>query len=209
MRAEFKNDDELMNQFITMNLLTPEEGLHFGSMGKKIREGLCSVSLCEIDSLIARCDKKCVESKAIIINQKFCELRGSMAGLHDTFVRDNPNEYILAMRIMVFFYEFLVVTGYPLLMYSDSTSGIGCVQPLAFFGTFFTLLSLQMPFILFVRLDNPFDAQDDIKAENLVASTELALFQSMRCQFSSGSFLVPQMEDRLARIRPPLIYQVG
>jgi hypothetical protein len=99
---------------------------------------------------------------------------------------------------MVFFYEFLVVTGYPLLMYSDSTSGIGCVQPLAFFGTFFTLLSLQMPFILFVRLDNPFDAQDDIKAENLVASTELALFQSMRCQFSSGSFLRPQTEDRLA-----------
>ena len=90
MRAEFKNDDELMNQFIAMNLLTPEEGLHFGSMGKKIREGLCSVSLCEIDSLIARCDKKCVESKAIIINQKFCELRGSMAGLHDTFVRGKP-----------------------------------------------------------------------------------------------------------------------
>ena len=99
---------------------------------------------------------------------------------------------------MVFFYELLVVTGYPLLMYSDSTSAIGCVQPLAFFGTFFTLLSLQMPFILFVRLDNPFDAQDDIKAENLVASTELALFQSMRCQFSSGSFLGPQTGDRLA-----------
>ena len=89
MRAEFKND-EVMTQFITMNLLTPEEALHFGSMGKKIREGLCSFSLCEIDALIARSDKKCVESKSIVINQKFCELRGTMGALHDTFVRGKP-----------------------------------------------------------------------------------------------------------------------
>ena len=40
-----------------------------------------------------------------------------------------------------------------------------------------------MPYILFARLYNPFDAHDDINAENLVASTELALFNSMRCQF--------------------------
>ena len=101
--------------------------------------------------------------------------------------KDNPNEYILAMRILVYFYEVLVIAGYPLLMHSDSSADFGCVQPLALFGTFFTLLSLQMPFILFVKLDNPFDAQDDIKAENLIASTELSLFQSMRCQFSAAT----------------------
>ena len=96
---------------------------------------------------------------------------------------DNPNEYILAMQVLVYCYILLIVTGYPILMFSDNNAAFSCVQPLAFFGTFFTLVSLQLPFILFERLDNPFDAHDDINAENLVASTELALFNSMRCQF--------------------------
>ena len=72
-------------------------------------------------------------------------------------------------------------------MFSDTTADFGCIQPLAFIGTFFTLLSLQIPFILFIELENPFDAKDDIKAENLIASTELALFHSMRCQFNDVS----------------------
>ncbi len=84
-------------------------------------------------------------------------------------------------------YMALIVIGYPLIMFCDSNAAFSSVQPLAFFGTYFTLLSLQMPYILFSRLYNPFDAHDDINAENLVASTELALFNSMRCQFREKS----------------------
>lgn len=87
MRDEFKKDDALMSQYVTMNLLTNEEGTHFGSMGKKVREGLCSATLCEIDILLERSQKKCVQSKSIVINDNLCKLRGTMAGLHDTFVR--------------------------------------------------------------------------------------------------------------------------
>ena len=81
----------------------------------------------------------------------------------------------------------LVVTGYPLVMYSDNSASFGCVQPLSFLGNFFTLMALQIPFILFIRLESPFDTHDDIKVENLIASTELALFQSMLCLFSSAN----------------------
>lgn len=90
------------------------------------------------------------------------------------------------MHFLVHCLMLLVVTGYPLVMYSDNSSSFGCVQPLSFLGTCFTLLALQIPFILFIRLENPFDAHDDIKVENLIASTELALFQSMRCLFSAA-----------------------
>eukprot|EP00554_Chaetoceros_debilis_P001214 CAMPEP_0194096470 /NCGR_PEP_ID=MMETSP0149-20130528/57358_1 /TAXON_ID=122233 /ORGANISM="Chaetoceros debilis, Strain MM31A-1" /LENGTH=594 /DNA_ID=CAMNT_0038782445 /DNA_START=259 /DNA_END=2041 /DNA_ORIENTATION=+ len=183
MRDEFKNDDSVYSQLVEMDLLTEKEGIHLGSMGKKVREGLCSRILCEIDVLLSLTTKKYAESKSIVLNDKICDLRGTMAKLHDTFVRDNPNEYILAMQVLVYIYMALVVVGYPLLMFSDNQSPFSCVQPLAFFGTYFTLLSLQMPYILFTRMDNPFDAHDDINAENLVASTELALFNSMRCQF--------------------------
>mmetsp|Transcript_18000 Transcript_18000/g.26430 ORF Transcript_18000/g.26430 Transcript_18000/m.26430 type:complete len:523 (+) Transcript_18000:262-1830(+) len=183
MRDEFKNDDSVYSQLVEMDLLTEKEGIHLGSMGKKVREGLCSRILCEIDVLLSLTTKKYAESKSIVLNDKICDLRGTMAKLHDTFVRDNPNEYILAMQVLVYIYMALVVVGYPLLMFSDNQSPFSCVQPLAFFGTYFTLLSLQMPYILFTRLYNPFDAHDDINAENLVASTELALFNSMRCQF--------------------------
>uniref|UniRef100_A0A7S3VDI0 Bestrophin homolog n=1 Tax=Chaetoceros debilis TaxID=122233 RepID=A0A7S3VDI0_9STRA len=184
MRDEFKNDDSVYSQLVEMDLLTEKEGIHLGSMGKKVREGLCSRILCEIDVLLSLTTKKYAESKSIVLNDKICDLRGTMAKLHDTFVRDNPNEYILAMQVLVYCYILLIITGYPILMFSDNNAAFSCVQPLAFFGTFFTLVSLQMPFILFERLDNPFDAHDDINAENLVASTELALFNSMRCQFN-------------------------
>mmetsp|Transcript_15564 Transcript_15564/g.23317 ORF Transcript_15564/g.23317 Transcript_15564/m.23317 type:complete len:527 (-) Transcript_15564:156-1736(-) len=186
MRDEFKNDDSVYSQLVEMDLLTEKEGIHLGSMGKKVREGLCSRILCEIDVLLSLTTKKYAESKSIVLNDKICDLRGTMAKLHDTFVRDNPNEYILAMQVLVYCYILLIITGYPILMFSDNNAAFSCVQPLAFFGTFFTLVSLQMPFILFERLDNPFDAHDDINAENLVASTELALFISMRSQFEAN-----------------------
>ena len=87
MRDEFKNDDSVYSQLIEMDLLTEEEGIRFGSMGKKVREGLCSRILCEIDVLLSLTTKKYAESKSIVLNDKICDLRGTMAKLHDTFVR--------------------------------------------------------------------------------------------------------------------------
>lgn len=185
MRSVFKKDDNAMKQMVKMNLLSVQEGIHFGSMGKKIREGLCSLILCEIDALSSKTKKGFIETKVSAINGKICDLRATMATLHDSFVRDNPNEYIVAMNTLVYLYTLLVLAGYPVLMHSDSKSDWACFQPMAFFGTWFTLLSMQVPYALLVRLNDPFDAKDDINVENLIASTELALFQSMRCQFSA------------------------
>ena len=57
-------------------------------MGRKIREGTISITLNEIDNLLARSKKRnIVEKKAIVLNGKMCNLRGTMARLHDTFIR--------------------------------------------------------------------------------------------------------------------------
>ncbi len=87
MRDEFKNDDNIYSQLVKLNLLTEEEGVYLGSMGKKVREGLCSGILCEIDVLVSLTKKKYAESKSVVLNEKICDLRGTMAKLHDTFIR--------------------------------------------------------------------------------------------------------------------------
>ena len=58
-------------------------------MGRKIREGTISITLNEIDNLLARSKKRnIVETNAIVLNgMKMCNLRGTMARLHDTFIR--------------------------------------------------------------------------------------------------------------------------
>lgn len=87
------------------------------------------------------------------------------------------------MRIVVGLMITLLLFGYPILLYVDSVISYNCFQPVAFFGTFFTLLSLKIPFILFLRLLNPFDALDDIDCEALIAATEMCSFQCLRSQW--------------------------
>lgn len=81
------------------------------------------------------------------------------------------------------FLKVMIMFGYPVLMFAESSADYNCFQPLAIFGTLFILLSLTMPFILFERLASPFDAADDIQLEHLCASTELTLFQCLRSQY--------------------------
>ena len=87
-----------------------------------------------------------------------------------------PLNRLLFITVMIMF-------GYPVLMFAESSADYNCFQPLAIFGTLFILLSLTMPFILFERLASPFDAADDIRLEHLCASTELTLFQCLRSQY--------------------------
>ncbi|GFH57868.1 hypothetical protein CTEN210_14344 [Chaetoceros tenuissimus] len=191
MREEF-NGSNCIAHLVYLELLTKEEAEAYAARGKKMRESLCSTLMSEVDTLIEMSTKsdKVLESKSLVIHGKICDIRGTMAKWGDLFIRDNPNEYVLAMRLLIALLILLVTFGYPLLMYSDSTAPYNCFQPLAFFGTFFTLLSLKVPFLLFVRMSSPFDSMDDIRLEHLVASTEMGVFQSLRCQFSDevGNF---------------------
>eukprot|EP00594_Rhizosolenia_setigera_P006378 CAMPEP_0178944326 /NCGR_PEP_ID=MMETSP0789-20121207/3086_1 /TAXON_ID=3005 /ORGANISM="Rhizosolenia setigera, Strain CCMP 1694" /LENGTH=371 /DNA_ID=CAMNT_0020624031 /DNA_START=681 /DNA_END=1796 /DNA_ORIENTATION=+ len=187
MREDF-NGSNCIAHLVYLELLTKEEAEAYAARGKKMRESLCSTLMSEVDTLIDMSTKsdKVLESKSLTIHGKICDIRGTMAKWGDLFIRDNPNEYILAMRLLITLLILLITFGYPLLMYSDSTAPYNCFQPLAFFGTFFTLLSLKVPFLLFIRVSSPFDAMDDIRLEHLVASTEMGVFQSLRCQFSDA-----------------------
>ena len=44
-------------------------------------------------------------------------------------------------------------------------------------------MSLQVPCILFRGLKNPFESFSGIKADELIANTELSIFNTMRCRF--------------------------
>ncbi len=81
------DDDSTLTHHIVMGLLTEEEFKIYGSMGKKMRDGLCSTLLCEIDDLLCHSKKRFTESKARVLNEKVCQLRQNMAKLHDLFVR--------------------------------------------------------------------------------------------------------------------------
>ncbi|GFH50056.1 hypothetical protein CTEN210_06532 [Chaetoceros tenuissimus] len=182
LREEFKNDDDL-SHLVFLKILTESEAEAFTARGKKLRDSICSSLLSEIDKLLALSSKQFLESKAKVINEKVCMVRGTMAEWGDLFLRDNPNEYILGMRAVVSLYTILIVVGYPITLYSDTNASYNCVQPSAFFGTFITLLSIKIPFLLFWRLEDPFVARDGIGLENLIASTEMNLFQSLRSSY--------------------------
>lgn len=183
MRDEFKNDEK-MAQLVKMNLLTAKEGVYFSSMSNKVREGMCATLVCEIDGLLRLCENKNNGSTAVILKKKVCDFRGNMATLHNTFICDNPNEFIFTMKYLVIVYEWAIVFGYPFVMYVDTTNN-SCRQPMTFIATYFTLFALKIPFSLFEKLKDPFDGKNDINTEALIASVESALFQSMRCQFSA------------------------
>ena len=57
----------------------------------------------EVDTLIEMSTKsdKVLESKSLVIHGKICDIRGTMAKWGDLFIRDNPNEYVLAMRLLI------------------------------------------------------------------------------------------------------------
>lgn len=182
LREEFKNDDDL-SYLVFLKLLTESEAAAFTARGKKNRDSIWSSVLSEIDKLLALSSKSFLESKAKVIHEKVCMARSMMAEWEDLFVRDNPNEYILGMRALIILYKILIVVAYPITLYSDTNASYNCVQPFVFFGTLITLLSLKVPFLLFGRMEDPFVARDGIRLENLIAATEMTLFQSLRSSY--------------------------
>lgn len=88
------------------------------------------------------------------------------------------------MMFFIYLLNGLIIFGFPLMMYADTDSSyVGCFQPMAFIGTFIFLTALDIPFVLTRSLQNPFDEKGDIDVDNLVASIEWAIFETMRAAF--------------------------
>jgi hypothetical protein len=174
----------LKEEFVTeLGLLTPEEAELLTSMENKARDGtltLLAHATSELLSELSSLEER--SSKMTVVNTKICDLRASCAKLHDLFIRDNPNEYVMFMNTLICMYTILIVIGYPFLLLSFSDEGIiGCLQPGALFGSFFIILSISIPSALFVSLQNPFDSEGDgIVVDSLMASSDLCLFQNLR-----------------------------
>lgn len=108
LREEFKHDT-LFSTLVDLDLLTQNEADAYVARGSKLRDSLASNLMTEISELIKISSKrqelsinsKLLESKSVVAHQKVCDLRGLMSKFVDLSIRDNPNEYILAMRVVV------------------------------------------------------------------------------------------------------------
>jgi len=177
-----------------LGLLTEDEATTIAMMEIKARDGVLTLlahataELFQGESNFNQLEdnnyNRCHAANVAILDQ-ICRLRGTCSQLHDLFVRDNPNEYIVSMQALTIVYAGLVVVGFPLIMQSYASDAAGCVQPAAFIGSFLMLMSLSFPLVLFKKLQNPF-AENGIEVDNLIASTELCLFQNMRCLWHFG-----------------------
>jgi hypothetical protein len=175
------NDD--LSIFATkLNLLTEEEVDIVSTMENKARDGMITLLSLAIDDLLVKSNKEQVLiPKGTVLSTKVCDLRSECSKLHDLFVRDNPNEYTVSIGIFINIFKTLVVLSSPLGLFQESTYGIlACIQPGVFLGVFFTFLSLSFPFVLFKALQNPFAENGGIDTDNLIASTEMCLFQTTR-----------------------------
>jgi len=168
-----------------LGLLTEDEAILVSSMENKARDGMLTLLAHTMGELLNETRMADTSSQRMVLNQKICDLRANCARLHDLFLRDNPNEYIMFMNVLTFTYSCLVVLGYPILLLSYSSfednGGRTCTQPGIWLGVFFVLLSLSIPSVMFDSLQNPFDKNGDrINVDNLMASSDLCLFQNMR-----------------------------
>jgi len=165
-----------------LGLLTKDETILVLSMENKARDGMLTLLAHMIGELLRESTKPDTVSKSTVLNEKVCNLRGNCARLHDLFLRDNPNEYIMIMNVLTFIFGCLVLLGYPILMTSyTSYDDSSCIQPGIWFGVFFVQLSISLPSALFDALQNPFDKDGDrIDVDNLMASSDLCLFQNLR-----------------------------
>ncbi len=165
-----------------LGLLTDNEANLVLSMENKARDGVLTLLAHTTGELMNESKRADSGSKTRLLNEKICSLRSNCAKLHDLFVRDNPNEYIMFMDVLTFSYGCLVVLGYPILLMSyPSSEESSCIQPGIWLGVFFVQLSISLPTALFDALQNPFDKEGDrIDVDNLIASSDLCLFQNLR-----------------------------
>ena len=165
-----------------LGLLTKDETNLVISMENKARDGMLTLLAHMIGELLNESRNRDTGSQRTVLNERISDLNGNCGRLHDLFVRDNPNEYIMIMNVLTFTFGCLIVLGYPFLLMSyTSYDDSSCVQPGIWFGVFFVQLSMNLPSALFDALQNPFDKDGDrIDVDNLMASSDLCLFQNLR-----------------------------
>ena len=163
-----------------LNLLTEKEVTLLDNMDMKAREGMIALLTVEIDNLLIGSKSGVLVPKGTVLFTKICDLRSQCSKLHDLFVRDNPNEYTTSIGLFIFLYKVIVACASPLRLHQKSSGILGCFQPGVFGGVFFTFIAISFPTILFTALQNPFSEHGGIKVDNLMASTELTLFQTTR-----------------------------
>ena len=122
---------------------------------------------------------------SIVLKQRIVMLRASMTDIHDYFTEIYPNEYLVLMTLLVYIYAVMIILGYPLILFNrEGDDPLGCVQPIIFLGVFFTLISLNIPTVLFQRLKNPFTENGKgIEIKEIIGSSELTVFHTMRSSF--------------------------
>jgi len=177
-------------------LLTINEAINISLMEIKAREGVVALLVHEVKELFESNNSSYAVNTVM---EKICGLRGACASLHDLFVQDNPNEYIVSMKALIGVYCGLVVIGFPLILGTSPT--VGCFQPVSLIGTFFVVFSLGFPLLLFNKLQNPF-ADNGIDVNNLIAGTELSLFQNLRAMWhfhTGGNSIVRAKRANYAR----------
>lgn len=104
LHEEFKHG-ALFSTLVDLDLLTQNEADAYVARGSKLRDSLTSNLMTEISELIQISNKRqdlpinsqLLESKSVVAHQKVCDLCGLMSKFVDLSIRDNPNEYILAM----------------------------------------------------------------------------------------------------------------
>merc|ERR1712038_1760905 len=85
------------------------------------------------------------------------------------------------MQVLIFIYLLMLVMGYPLLYVASVGDDGICFSNGVFLSIFVISLAVNIPNALFASLQNPFDKDgDQINVDNLLASTDLCLFQNMR-----------------------------
>jgi len=176
-------DDDIFIFATKLKLLTTDEAGIISSMENKVREGMAALLSNAVDNQLKLSDKeKNVISRGTVLSSKICDLRAECAKLHDLFVRDNPNEYMVSIQLLIDIFKILVLLASPSWgLFHGSIFGIlACIQPGVFLGVFFTFFSLSFPCVIFKALQNPFAENSGINVDNLIASTEFSLFQIMR-----------------------------
>ena len=172
----------------TLQLIDPDETDLLTSMSVRVRDGVHTLVAGEIfEYLDQHVSEKKMRMTSDTMSLKLAEFRAITIDLADLPIQDEPNEYVATMQVLIWLYAFMVILGCPMaLLVKIKDPTMSCFQPLALIAVFFILMSLQIPCILFRGLKNPFESFSGIKADELIASTELSIFNTMRCRFGNN-----------------------
>ena len=175
--------DDFVDQ---LGLLTPYEAKSISVMDDTHRDAAISLLGAELSDFL--------ESEEV--NHRFDReiysylsmLRGRCATLYVCFQWNCPNHYVDMMKGLVGVLSILVVVGYPftMLVKHPKSMYLSCAQPMVLFCTVFTLMSIQLPFVIFYILRDPFVSNrthGKITVENILASSERIIFANMRTPF--------------------------